>query len=151
MTKRWRSNTPARFWLCQPEPPAECWQVAVQKAVPVLGLAPQPDDVDRLLALVLGEGRSGFQHWDLSSARRLYYTLKPRSVRTLPRFLRWVRGPSARSSLPLAWPIEDRCTRFKWEIVRQRFIATGQQSVWPQAMVARRTTVCVRAHPQTAC
>ena len=25
----WSSNTPARFWLCQPELSQECWNVAI--------------------------------------------------------------------------------------------------------------------------
>jgi len=136
MTNLWSSNTPARFWLCQPEPPEKCWQVAIQRAMPVLGLSPQPDDVDQLLSLVLGEGQFGPDHWQLSLARRWYYRLKPFLPRTLTRFLRRLHSPSARTRFPLGWPIEDRYARFQWEVMRQYLITTGQQSLsfrhfWP--------------------
>ena len=54
MTNLWSSNTPARFWLCQPGVPDEQWAAAIQRALPVLGPSLQPDDIDHLLALVLG-------------------------------------------------------------------------------------------------
>ena len=136
MTDLWSANTPARFWLCQPEPPEACWQAAVQKAMPVLGLSPPPEDIDQLLAFVLGEGQFGPDHWQLSPARRWYYRLKPFVPRTLTRLLRRIQSPSARASFPLGWPIEDRYARFQWEVMRQLLIVTGQQSMdhhalWP--------------------
>jgi peptidoglycan/xylan/chitin deacetylase (PgdA/CDA1 family) len=136
MTNLWNSNTPAHFWLCQPEPSEQCWQVAAQRALPVLGLSSEPDDVDQLLSLVLGEGQFGPEHWQLSLARRWYYRLKPFLPRTLTCFLRRLYSPSARGSFPLGWPIEDRYARFQWEVMRQLLIVTGQQSMshhsfWP--------------------
>ena len=53
MTNHWSSNSPARFWLCQDEIPDSDWLMAIRRALPVLGLTPEPVDVDDLLALVL--------------------------------------------------------------------------------------------------
>jgi hypothetical protein len=136
MTNLWSSNHPARFWLCQPDVPDDQWEVAIQRALPVLGLSLQPDDVDHLLALVLGEGQFGLDHWQLSPARRWYYKLKPFVPRTLTRFLRRVHSSSARGSHHLGWPIEDRYARFQGEVMRQLLIVTGQRSIgyrpfWP--------------------
>jgi hypothetical protein len=132
----WSSNTPARFWLSQPDAPDDLWEAAIQRALPVLGLSPPPDDVDELLARVLGEGQFGPDHWQLSLARRWYYKLKPFVPRPLTRELRRLQSPSARDGFPLGWPIEDRYARFQWEVMRQLLLVTGQQSMgyhpfWP--------------------
>ena len=126
----WSSNTPASFWLCQAELPEDQWRAAIQRTVPILGLSPQPDDVDHLLSLVLGEGQFGPSHWQLSFLRRSYYTLKPFLPRQLTRRLRQLHSPSARASFPLGWPIEDRYVRFQWEVMRQLLDITGQQSLY---------------------
>jgi hypothetical protein len=136
MANLWSSSNPASFWLCQPEIPEDQWRVAIQSAIPILGLSSQPDDVDELLALVLGEGQFDPDHWQLSLARRWYYRLKPFLPRTFTRFLRRLQGPSARSGFLLGWPIEDRYARFQWEVMRQLLVITGQQSIsyhpfWP--------------------
>jgi peptidoglycan/xylan/chitin deacetylase (PgdA/CDA1 family) len=136
MTNLWSSNHPARFWLCRPDVPENQWAVAIRRALPVLGPSLQPDNVDDLLALVLGEGQFGPGHWQLSPARRTYYVLKPSLPRQLTRVLRRLHGPSARASFPLGWPIEDRYARFQWEVMWQLLVVTGQQSIsyyplWP--------------------
>ncbi len=136
MTNLWNSNHPARFWLCQPDVPDEQWAVAIQRSLPVLGLSVQPDDIDHLLALVLGERQFGPGHWQLSPARRCYYALKPLLPRPLTRYLRRLHSASARASFPLGWPIEDRYARFQWEVMRQLLVVTGQPSMshhsfWP--------------------
>jgi hypothetical protein len=136
MTNLWSSNTPGRFWLCHPEPPEKCWQVAVQRAIPILGLSPPPDGIDHLLSLVLGEGQFGPDHWQLSLARRWYYRLKPLLPRTLTCFLRRLHSPSAQAGFLLGWPIEDRYAHFQWEVMRQLLMVPGQQSncfrhFWP--------------------
>ncbi|MDH4208375.1 MAG: hypothetical protein OEV76_05840, partial [Anaerolineae bacterium] len=92
--------------------------------------------MDELLPLVLGEGQFGPEHWQLSPARRWYYTLKPFLPRPLTRFLRRLQAPSARNSSSLGWPIEDRYVRFQWEVMRQLLMVQGEQSVcyrqfWP--------------------
>ena len=136
MTNLWSSNHPARFWLCQPDVPQDQWAVAIQRALPVLGLSLQPDDVDHLLALVLGEGQFGLDHWQLSPARRAYYLLKPSLPRPLTRLLRRLHCAYARVGFPLGWPVEARYARFLWEVMRQLLAVTGQQSMayhpfWP--------------------
>ncbi len=136
MTNLWSSNTPARFWLCKPDVLDGQWAAAIQRALPALGLSLQPDDVDELLALVLGEGQFGPDHWQLSPARHWYYVLKPLLPRPLIRALRRTQSPSARRRFPLGWPIEDRYARFQWEVMRQLLVVTGQQSMgchsfWP--------------------
>jgi peptidoglycan/xylan/chitin deacetylase (PgdA/CDA1 family) len=137
MLNLWSSNNIARFWQCQPEPPDECWQVAIQKAMPVLGLSPQPEDENKLLALILGEGQFGPNHWQLSLARRIYYELKPLLPRKFTHILRRAQRTAARDQSPLGWPIEDRYARFQWEVMRQLLLASGQQSLvyrclWPE-------------------
>ncbi len=136
MTNLWSANCPARFWLCQPDVPSDQWDAAIQRALPVLGLSIQPDDIDHLMALVLGEGQFGPGHWQLSPARRCYYALKPMLPRPITRYLRRLHTPYARASFPLGWPVEDRYARFQWEVMRQLLIVTGQQSMncyslWP--------------------
>lgn len=137
MANLWSANHPARFWLCQPEIPEEEWQAAIQRAAPILGLSPQPDSVDALLASVLGEGQFGPEHWRLSFARRCYYELKPVLPRRLCTALRRLQSPSARAGFPLGWPLEDRYARFQWEVMRQVLLASGKQSLayrrfWPE-------------------
>jgi len=132
----WSKNTPASLWLCQPEVPKDEWQAAIQRAIPVLDLPYQPNDIDHLLALVLGEEQFGPKHWQLSLVRRGYYVLKPLLPHPLTCFLRRLHCPSARANFPLGWPIEERYARFQWEVMRQLVIAAGGQSLninhfWP--------------------
>jgi hypothetical protein len=136
MTNRWSSNSPAHFWLLKAEIPDEDWQMAIRRALPALGLACEPVDVDDLLALVLGEGQFGPQHWQLSPARRLYYVLKPLLPSQLRYVLRRLLTPAAKTHFPLGWPIEERYARFQWEVARQLLLATNQSSLtyrsfWP--------------------
>ncbi len=136
MKNLWSSNHPACFWLCQPDVSQDQWAVAIQRSLPVLGLPLPTDEVDQVLASVLGEGQFGPDHWRLSPARRWYYKVKPLMPRTLTRLLRRVQSPSARARFPLGWPIEDRYARFQWEVMRQLLIVTGQPSIgyhpfWP--------------------
>jgi peptidoglycan/xylan/chitin deacetylase (PgdA/CDA1 family) len=137
MPNLWRSNRPECFWLCQPELPTEYWQAAVERALTILDLFIQPDNVDHLLALVLGEGQFGPDHWQLSLARRYYYKLKPFLPRMFIRYLRRVNSKSARNNFPLGWPIENRYARFQQEVIRQILLLSGQKSIcyrpfWPE-------------------
>jgi hypothetical protein len=136
MTNLWSSNTLARFWLPQPDVPDEAWRAAIERALPVLGLAPPPDGVGQLLELVLGEGQFGPDRWRLSRTRRCYYELKPLLPRQLCYFLRRLQQPSAQGGFRLGWPIEDRYPRFQWEVARQLLATLGRQSLsfkhfWP--------------------
>lgn len=136
MSSLWSFDTPARFWLCQPDVPQDQWAVAIHRSLPVLGLSQQPDDVDHLLALILGEGQFGLDHWQLSPAKRAYYLLKPLLPRPLTRLLKRFHSTCVRAGFPLGWPVEDRYARFLWELMRQLLAVTGQQSMgyhpfWP--------------------
>ncbi len=132
----WSSNAPSNFWLCRPEIQGEQWQLAIQKALPVLGLSAEPIDADHLMALVLGEEQFGSDHWRLSSIKRLYYLLKPIMPHRLTRRLRKFHNPFAIANHSLGWPIEDRYARFQWEVMKQLLLAVNQTSIsfrsfWP--------------------
>jgi len=136
MTNLWSTNTPATFWQCRPNPSEEQWQAAIQRAAPILNLGVQPADIDVLLALVLGEAQFGPNHWRLSSAKRLYYLLKPVFPRTFTRALRRFYNLMAHNKSQLRWPIEAKYVRFQWEVIRQLLTITGKQSFsfkyfWP--------------------
>jgi peptidoglycan/xylan/chitin deacetylase (PgdA/CDA1 family) len=136
MNNHWSTNTPARFWICQDEIPTDNWQMAIQKALPTLGLIPEPVDVEDLLTMVLGEAQFGARHWQLSPAKRMYYMLKPLLPSQLRYFLRQLQSPSAQIKFSLGWPIEKRYARFQWEVMRQLLTITGQSSleyrqIWP--------------------
>lgn len=132
----WSSNTPAHFWLCQPDIPDSQWAVAIQKALPVLGLSPLPDDVDHLLAMVLGEGQFGSNHWRPTKSKQLYFLIKPFFPKKLRNRIRSLLKTPSQNSFILKWPIEDRYVRFLWEVMRQvlihlRLDSTHFINFWP--------------------
>ncbi|NLF79482.1 MAG: hypothetical protein GX573_27635 [Chloroflexi bacterium] len=136
MAHLWSSNTPAQFWRLQPDPLPEAWTAAVTAAAPVLGLPTGARDLDTLLALSLGEGQFGPDHWRLSWARRWYYRLKPLLPRQLTRPLRRIAGRRDRQAFPLGWPVEDHYARFLWAVLHNVLRESGQQEVsfihfWP--------------------
>jgi peptidoglycan/xylan/chitin deacetylase (PgdA/CDA1 family) len=120
MSDLWDLNTPRLFWKCQPDPPTELWQSAIENSLPILRLPEQSTAIESFLEQTLGEGQFGANHWRLSSARRLYYTIKP----VLPRvIINTIKQVSARrpigKTFQLDWPVEDRYVRFLWEVARQ--------------------------------
>jgi peptidoglycan/xylan/chitin deacetylase (PgdA/CDA1 family) len=136
MTNLWSSNNPAGFWLFKEEMPDDKWRTAIDMALPALALPDQPIDVDDLLALVLGEGQFGPQHWRLGTAGRLYYVMKPILPGGLRHLLQRLRSPAVQTDFRLEWPIEDRYARFQWEVARQLLLVTGKphltfRSFWP--------------------
>jgi len=136
MTNLWSSNSPARFWLCQEEIPDDEWRTAIDRALPELALPDKPVDVDDLLAMVLGEGQFGPQHWQLSTAGRMYYVIKPLLPTGLRHLLQRVRSPAVQADFRLGWPIEERYARFQWEVARQLLLVTDRpyltfRSFWP--------------------
>ena len=137
MENLWIENTPARFWLCQPDLSDRQWEEACQKALPVLGLPVQPQDSKTMTELVLGEAQFGPCHWQLSPLKRLYYQLKPILPRCLTCFLRRLYKAPAEIRFPLNWPIETRYARFQWEIMRQLLLLSQKQAFtfsyfWPE-------------------
>jgi peptidoglycan/xylan/chitin deacetylase (PgdA/CDA1 family) len=136
MTNLWSSNSPARFWLCQEEIPDDEWRTAIDRALPELALPDKPVDVDDLLAMVLGEGQFGSQHWQLSTAGRLYYLMKPLLPRRFRHLIQRLRSPAVRTDFRLSWPTEERYARFQWEVMRQLLLVTNKphltfRSFWP--------------------
>lgn len=137
MSNLWSSNTPARFWQCDPDPPAEQWLAAIQNALPVLELQLDSQDLDTLLHTVLGEGQFGPDHWDMSTAIRTYYLLKPLLPRFLTRIMRRIYTGRSKASFPLGWPIEPRYVCFLWEVMHQLLLIRGEESIsfrnfWPE-------------------
>ncbi len=134
----WTLNAPDRFWQCQPDLPPEIWAAAVLRSMTVLRLSPQPRDIERLLAVTLGEGRLGPNTWRLTPLRWLYYRLKP----FLPFKLRLAMKATyfKTTSVPsnFGWPIDNRYPHFLFEVLRQALVLAGVESVafrslWPDS------------------
>ncbi len=137
MTNLWSANSPVDFWCCLDPIPAEHWQTAIGRAIPALKLPVSAHDLDGLLAMVLGEGQFGPDHWRLTPAVQAYYLLKPMLPRSITRQLRRLRQVSAHTNFPLGWPVEERYARFLWEVMRQLLIVSGRQQIrfrpfWPE-------------------
>lgn len=136
MTNLWDANTPDQFWLCEPNPPDELWEIAIQQALPELGLTPPPSDVGELLRLTLGEEQFGPNRWKLSTTNNFYYKVKPLVPSALKQAIRRFFSTRTRESSRLGWPIEPRYAEFQWEVIRQLLIITGCESLsfryfWP--------------------
>jgi hypothetical protein len=138
MNNLWSQNTPQNFWCCQETIADDLWHAAVHTALPILGL---PDDADTsstsaLLAAILGEGRFGAEHWELSPAKRIYYNFKPYMPRFLIRLLRRLYSIRADEFQGYNWPIEDRYVHFQWEVIKQVIQQSGRKMLhyrhfWP--------------------
>jgi peptidoglycan/xylan/chitin deacetylase (PgdA/CDA1 family) len=132
------TNTPANLWrfLTDPEPSAADWTIAIRTAASRLPEAARADDIETLLYLTLGEGQFGPGHWELGSAKRLYYLLKPALPRWSTRLLRRGFGRSTGVDGALRWPIEARYAEFQWEVARALLRRTGKRALpfinfWP--------------------
>lgn len=137
MNNLWGLNTPAQFWQCGVEFASDSWLHAARQAKSVLDLPQEWDDFDTLLALVLGEGQFGPDHWRLSTARRLYYRMKPLIPRQLVKALRQTLSTTDHHNSQLQWPVEPRFAQFQWELMRQLMIQQGVETLpfvnfWPQ-------------------
>jgi peptidoglycan/xylan/chitin deacetylase (PgdA/CDA1 family) len=134
MTNLWTANQPGSFWQCQPNPPDEVWQDVIKKALPALGLTNAQSDMDTVLALTLGEGRFGSDHWKLGPLTRIYYLVKfiiPRSIT-----LQLRRLYNRRLKTEGIWPIESRYANFLWEVLRQVLMLNDSKELtikgfWP--------------------
>jgi len=133
MTNLWIVNHPRDFWQCCPNPPDEVWNEAIRSALPHLGLAMDEPSADQVLSLTLGEGRFGADHWELGTAKRLYYLVKPFIPRQITRRLRrYYSGAGQQEN----WPIDDRYVIFLWEVLRQLMLKSESselalKSLWP--------------------
>ena len=129
----WSTNTPERFWRLLIDLPTEQWQIAIDQALPCLELDHPDAGIVNVLEVVLGEGQFGPDHWQLSSLKKMYYTLKPFLPRPLTRWMRRFYGTPKHK---LSWPIEDRYVHFLFEAIKQLFLLTGKTSfpfinIWP--------------------
>jgi peptidoglycan/xylan/chitin deacetylase (PgdA/CDA1 family) len=118
----WSGNSPDLFWLCQPNPPKDAWQAAIQKACPVLGISVAPGEIDGLLAMTLGEGQFGPHHWELTKPKKLFFLMRPFLSKKLRNKMRSTLRTSSLKDFALGWPIEDRYIHFQWEVMRQLLI-----------------------------
>jgi hypothetical protein len=134
MTNLWSTNHPCNFWQCQPHPTNEVWLDAISKALPAIGLLDAQPDMDTILALTLGEGRFGKDHWNLDFLKRAYYQVKQLVPRQLSRYMRQIYNHGANKQK--GWPIEHGYVDFMWEVMRQVLIQSGQKELsikylWP--------------------
>ena len=130
----WGFNTPARFWLCQPNLPEDLWQEAIRTSIPLLSLGEEECDIDSFPALTLGEARFGPDHWNLDLLKRTYYLVKPLVPRMLTRQLRRLYNHGAKPKDN--WPIEYRYVYFLWDVLRQVLRLSNRNEVtiryfWP--------------------
>ena len=137
MDKLFSTNTPQKFWNFTEELPNIVWSKAIEQALPLLGLAFEPSNMDELLMLVLGEGQFGSEHWKLSSLKNLYYDLKPWLPRPVTRAMRQLYQPVSKRKFPLGWPAEERYALFLWEICKQVLTIAGKSKLpflpfWPK-------------------
>lgn len=131
----WSANRPDQFWLCHPACESSLWDAAVEASLSHLGPL-VPANVDDLLHLTLGEGQFSPDHWTLSRARRLYYSIKPLLPRTFTRLLRRLLQPRHARDFELGWPIEARYPRFLFDALKNLLLLSGRQSIeiaslWP--------------------
>ncbi len=135
MPNLWNRNSPDNFWMPDSLIPEEYWRKAVQKSISILNLSDEVE-IDELLALTLGEGQFGPNHWELSSTKRLYYFLKPILPRSFTRILRRYYSNPLDDNLMVKWPIESRYAMFQWSVVRQVLMEIDQKKIsfrnlWP--------------------
>jgi peptidoglycan/xylan/chitin deacetylase (PgdA/CDA1 family) len=133
----WHTNTPSNFWHCQPNPPQEIWDKAIDRAIPALKLPDEVADVDSVLEFTLGEARFGPSHYQLGLTHRFYYLIKPLLPRVLTRLMRSVYNSKKENRLDLNWPIEPRFVQFQWEILKQVLILSEKKEIffkyfWPE-------------------
>ena len=133
----WASNSPQRFWLCQPELPADVWDEAIRRALCVIGLSSEVRDTSDLLKYTLGEAQFGSNHYKIGSVTRLYYWVKPLVPRWLAYKFRQIYNHNKKAPFPLGWPVESRFAKFQWEVLRQALLLTNQNTIafkdfWPK-------------------
>jgi len=129
-------NTPYHFWHCQIDFPYEKWQSAIDEALPILEIDCEKGNIENILGAVLGEGQFGYEHWHLSSSKRLYYVLKPLLPRIFTKFLRRLYNFQSQKNFLLSWPIEKRYADFLWQVMKNLIKLTGQDEIpffhfWP--------------------
>ena len=133
----WTTNTPQNFWLCNPDPPAEIWNYAIQNALPILNLPDEIKGIEDVLEYTIGEARFGKDRYKIGLARRIYYFFKPILPRSMIIQLRQKYNIILKGKSALEWPIESRYVRFQWETLRQILLLSKKKEItfrhfWPQ-------------------
>lgn len=135
------ANSPERFWRPLVQVPHQDWEAAVRSATAELPPSCRPVDgrIETLLALTLGEGQFGPEHWRLSTAKRLYYTVKPALPRALTRRLRRFYSGRSHAREPLGWPIEAAYVQFQAAVVDHLLKSSGADRLpcigfWPDGL-----------------
>ncbi|MDR3575112.1 MAG: hypothetical protein P4L50_14730 [Anaerolineaceae bacterium] len=136
MQNLWSLNCPEYFWRTKPQFPDCVWEEAVRNSLPILNLDNQPEDIDAILQLILGEDQFGTNHWDLGFAKKTYYVLKPVLPRILTNYMRNSFHKIPEKKFRLNWPTEDRYAKFLWEVIRQVMIISKSSKIeyinfWP--------------------
>jgi peptidoglycan/xylan/chitin deacetylase (PgdA/CDA1 family) len=134
----WSTNTPQNFWLCQPNPPDEIWNEAIQNAIPILDFPVAIKSIDDVLEYSLGEARFGKNRYNIGMARSSYYLLKPLIPKSIKFRLRQKYNLALSSKSSSGWPIESHYVKFQWEILRQVLLLSGENEIsfryfWPKA------------------
>ena len=131
------ANTYGTFWqaLVEPSITAEEWNEAAQKALELLATQ-EEIDAGEVLPRVLGEATYGPKQWQLSTAKRVYYQIKPFLPRSLRTLGRQHYRQSQEAHFPLKWPIEDRYVRFQFQCLASVLEQRGLSSLpyvnfWP--------------------
>ncbi|HKW73208.1 MAG TPA: hypothetical protein VJQ08_10320 [Candidatus Dormibacteraeota bacterium] len=106
-------NRPSLFWrLVDPIVDETLWTASALASYQAV-FGETAGTVDDLLNATLGEGRFGPDHWKLSTAKRIYYELKPVLPRALTRRMRQAYGRGNGIVAETAkWPIDDRFVNF---------------------------------------
>lgn len=133
----WTANTPQKFWLCNPDPPAEIWNLAIQNAIPILGFPASVKNIEDVLEYALGEARFGKNRYKIGFSRSIYYLLKPYLPRSMIIRMRRKYNFFMNGVAAIDWPIESRYVRFQWEILRQVLLLSEKEEVafryfWPE-------------------
>lgn len=136
MDNLYSGNSPPKFWQCINDISDDQWQSAINASLHILQLSKHFDNYDSLIEKILGEGQFGPDQWKLSTAKRLYYVLKPILPRDLTRKLRQFYSFSKQAEFPIGWPIEFRYVHFLWNIMQEILITKNQdrldiKSIWP--------------------
>jgi peptidoglycan/xylan/chitin deacetylase (PgdA/CDA1 family) len=130
-------NDPASFWRLADELGPDAWEAAALAASSVLPPRAQGRSLGEILALTLGEGQFGPDHWTLPGWLRVYYRVKSRLPRAAVLRLRRAQRQAATRALCLGWPIEDRYRRFLWDTAGEALRRAGRADAafaffWPR-------------------
>jgi len=114
----WNANTPSNFWRFLCPIPEDAWRAAIQQALEIAGLPRACSTYEDFIEQTLAEGVFGERRWNLSVAKRFYYSIKPLIPRWMIQRMRQVYNVSQTPTFPLGWPIEERYVRFQWNVAR---------------------------------